>query len=246
MVSQVARPAVRREWLTIHEASALIGVSSATLRRWSDAGDIKAFTTPGGHRRFSRAAVLGLLPAARGERPNLERLAEAAERIVRTYRRQRSSAADAIPWIHGLAESERVPFRDHGRRIADSLLGFFHEPTPEGREACLVKAEAEARTYGQIAGGQGVALSETVEVFLRFRMPFLHEIAAFARRRGLDTIEATFLLETATEAIDRLLSSLMTGHESATVLGATGGGVGAGTIDDGPGDTCQPIEAISR
>ena len=39
-------PASRREWLTIHEASDLIGVSPATLRRWSDAGEIRAFTTP--------------------------------------------------------------------------------------------------------------------------------------------------------------------------------------------------------
>jgi len=52
------------EWLTVREASELIGVSPATLRRWSDNGEITTFTTPGGHRRFARSAIMGLLPAS--------------------------------------------------------------------------------------------------------------------------------------------------------------------------------------
>jgi glutamyl-tRNA reductase len=55
------------EWLTVREACELIGVSPATLRRWSDNGEIRTFTTPGGHRRFSRAAILGLLPEPAAE-----------------------------------------------------------------------------------------------------------------------------------------------------------------------------------
>ncbi len=57
---------VREEWLTLHEACSLVGVSPATLRRWSDNGDIRTFTTPGGHRRFAKSAILGLLPAPTG------------------------------------------------------------------------------------------------------------------------------------------------------------------------------------
>ena len=200
--------------MTIHEASALIGVSPATLRRWSDAGDIKAFTTPGGHRRFARSAVLGLLPASRRQRPSLERLGETVDHLTRVYRREIAGSADG-GWIAALDDAERVPYRDHGRRIAASLLAFFDAATDEDRQASLAEAESDAAEYGRIAGERGVAMPETVEVFLRFRMPFLHELAAVARRRGLDTSEATDLLETATEAIDRLLSALMRGHATA-------------------------------
>src|SRR5665811_882131 len=49
-------------WLSMGQASALLGVSSATLRRWAVEGRIATFTTPGGHRRFSPAAVESLLP----------------------------------------------------------------------------------------------------------------------------------------------------------------------------------------
>lgn len=56
---------VHEEWLTLNEACSLVGVSPATLRRWSDNGDVATFTTPGGHRRFARSAILDLLPVPR-------------------------------------------------------------------------------------------------------------------------------------------------------------------------------------
>jgi len=59
------------DWLALSEASRLLGVSAATLRRWSDAGRLRVFTTPGGHRRFSRSALERLLPADRTRRPTL-------------------------------------------------------------------------------------------------------------------------------------------------------------------------------
>ncbi len=217
MVSQAARPGTRREWLTIHEASALIGVSPATLRRWSDAGDIKAFTTPGGHRRFSRSAVLGLLPSTRRERPNLERLGETPDRLARVYRRQIARTADATGWIRLLDEEAKVPFRVHGRRIANALLAFFDAATAEEREARVVEAEVGCAEYGRIAAEHGIPIADAVELFLCFRMPFLQELGAVARRRALDTSEATDLLETATEVIDRLLGALVRAHEASSL-----------------------------
>ncbi len=215
-VSKTARAQTREEWLTVHEACALIGVSPATLRRWSDAGDIRTFTTPGGHRRFARSAILGLLPVARGQRPKLERLGETPEHMIRVYRRHLAEACDGVPWIGGLDDDELRPFRDHGRRIATSLLGFIDATTPEEHELAIEDAVRSAAEYGRIAARCDVGMSQTVEAFLRFRSPFLRELAAVARRRGLDTAEATDLLQTATEAIDLLLSSLMSGHTPAT------------------------------
>jgi excisionase family DNA binding protein len=202
--------------MSIREACALIGVSPATLRRWSDAGNIRAFTTPGGHRRFSRAAVSGLLPAARRGRPNLERLGETPARMARAYHRDLAHAAGAS-WIAELGEADREPLREHGRLIAGSMLRLFDAPTAREREASVALAEAASAECGRIAGRRGVALRETIEAFLRFRMPFLRELAGFARRGGLDTTETADLLEEATAAFDRLLTAAMDGHASATV-----------------------------
>jgi len=202
------------EWLTVHEACALIGVSPATLRRWSAAGDVQAFTTPGGHRRFARSMILGLLPSARRQRPTLERLGETPEHMTRVYRRHAAQACHGVSWISGLTEEKLEPLRDHGRRIATSLLTFIDAETPEERRPAMLKAAAAASEYGRIAARESGEIRETVEAFLRFRMLFLSELAQVARRRGLDTVEATNLLVTATQAIDQLLVALMNGHET--------------------------------
>jgi len=208
----------RREWMSIHEASSMIGVSPATLRRWSDAGDIKAFTTPGGHRRFSRAAVAGMLPADRRGRPKLGQLGETPERMTRIYRRELQRAVQWAPWIDTIDEADRTPLREHGQRIAGALLTFFDATDPEARGAALAIAEDSAAACGGIAGRIGLPCEATVEAFLRFRMPFVRELGGVARRRGLDTSETTLLLETATEALDRLLTAAIRGHERAVRL----------------------------
>ncbi len=45
------------EHLTSTEAARLLGVSPATIKRWSDDGVISTVRTPGGHRRFRRSDV---------------------------------------------------------------------------------------------------------------------------------------------------------------------------------------------
>ncbi|HLE82525.1 MAG TPA: helix-turn-helix domain-containing protein, partial [Dehalococcoidia bacterium] len=61
-------PPAGETWLSIREASRLLGVSSSTLRRWSDRKLIAVSVTPGGHRRYTRASIeelrqrLGSLP----------------------------------------------------------------------------------------------------------------------------------------------------------------------------------------
>jgi excisionase family DNA binding protein len=213
-VTRTAPTELVEQWLTVHEACALIGVSPATLRRWSAAGDVEAFTTPGGHRRFARSTILGLLPSARRQRPTLEHLGETPEHMTRVYRRHLTQACHGLSWLAGLSEDELEPLRDHGRQIMGALLVFIDATTADERQAAMLKAEDAVTEYGRIAARGSGGIRETVEAFLRFRMLFLGELAQVARRRGLDTVEATTLLVTATQAIDQLLVALMSGHET--------------------------------
>lgn len=213
-ISRTAPLEVAEQWLTVHEACALIGVSPATLRRWSAAGDVQAFTTPGGHRRFARSTILGLLPTSRRERPTLKRLGETAEHMTSVYRRQLAHACHGLGWCARLTEDELTPLREHGRQIAGSLLALIDAPTEQDRKSALEAATNDATEYGRIAARGSAEIGETVEAFLRMRMLFLGELAQVSRRRGLDTAEATNLLVTATQAIDPLLVALMNGHET--------------------------------
>ena len=63
-MSRTARPASRLG-LTASEAARHLGVSISTLRRWSDAGHVQSYRTPGGQRRFSVNALDAFLDSLR-------------------------------------------------------------------------------------------------------------------------------------------------------------------------------------
>jgi excisionase family DNA binding protein len=46
---------------TSSEAARYLGVSLATVRRWSNDGHLRGYRTPGGQRRFSRDQLDGFL-----------------------------------------------------------------------------------------------------------------------------------------------------------------------------------------
>jgi excisionase family DNA binding protein len=203
-------------WLSLGEASRLLGVSAATLRRWSDSGRLTAFTTPGGHRRFSRAALEKMLPATRGRRPAIGGFMTPA-RLAHAYRTDvRRAESHAAPWLAVLGPAERDAFRDLGRRLAGALVAHLDAADPADRARHMAGATAYAAEYGRRGAAHGLSLSEVVEEFLLFRRPFLAEIATTARRRAFDAAEVAGLFEDAERALDGLLVATMSGHGRAT------------------------------
>jgi excisionase family DNA binding protein len=201
-------------WLTIHEASALIGVSEATLRRWAEAGDVEAFVTPGGHRRFTRRAILDLLPRPGRPHRTLRQLGETPERVVRQYRRELTGAA--ARWLPQLDEAQREAFRAPGRQMLTGVFGYLEAPDDASGAAALETAREAAEAYGRLAEAQGLDVATSVEAFVHFRSPFLEELATIARRRRLDASEAISLIIAAASVFDRLLPTLLAGHVTAS------------------------------
>ncbi len=202
----------RSPWLGLGEASRLLGITPATLRRWADHGDVAAFVTPGGHRRFSRSVIEALLPQPRSRRPMLTGLSTSASRVARAYLRpvRAGRPADAARFT-ALSNAERAELGERGRRLLSLLLDHLNEDGP-GSSGKIVEAEALANEYGHRAATLGASLSATLEAFVRFRGAFIGELAAIARRRRLDTREATVLLVEGERAADRLLVALIDGH----------------------------------
>ena len=206
-------------WLTMQEASDLIGISPATLRRWTDAGDLEAFVTPGGHRRFARSSILGLLPTGGRRHRRLSDLGETPEQAVRQYRRDVTRYSPSGDWVRGLDEAGREAFREPGRRILAGVLGYLDAATPEESEAALGGALDASERYGALSREQGMDVAAVTETFLGFRLPFLHELGRIARRRRLETAEAMDLLLAASRIFDRLLVTLIHGHRGLAPSG---------------------------
>ncbi len=198
------------DWLGLGEASRLLGVTPGTLRRWSDDGRLHVFTTPGGHRRFPRSAVERLIRAHPPARRALGAGAVTPARMARAYRREARDAARDLPWLLVLSDEQRLWFREHGRKLAALLLAHLETTEADEREARLNDAAGDAAAYGRMATDLGLSMSQTVEGFLAFRRPFLHELGDVAQRRGFETEEATALLFAAEQAMDRLLVATLT------------------------------------
>lgn len=117
-----------------------------------------------------------------------------------------------MPWLTGLTDQQREWFRSHGREMAELLLVHLDATEPDVRADSVRQAAEDSAAYGRLAASLGLSLSQTVEGFLQFRRPFLHQLATFAARRELDAAATTELIETAEHAMDRLLMSTMAGH----------------------------------
>lgn len=201
--------------MSLGEAARVLGVAPTTLRRWADDGVVRSFVTPGGHRRFVRSSIDALVPADRRDRPSLERLGETPEHMARAYRRSMARPTGDPAWLRGMQGADRDPLREHGRGLSAALLGYLDAGTQPEREARLADASEAAAHYGTLAQARGATIHETVAAYLRFSRPFVAELATLARRRNLDTAEATELLETTLAALDTLLLATIDAHQAA-------------------------------
>lgn len=117
-VSRSDPPTDAEVWLSVHDAAAMLGVSSATLRRWCAHGDIEAFTTPGGHRRYALSAIRALQSGLRAVRArdtdsDVEERCEACR--VRELGELLAGWADLSP-------DRRAQLEDMSRRLVAEVL----------------------------------------------------------------------------------------------------------------------------
>jgi len=60
-----ASPVPSPRFLNVSEAAGFLGVSAASVRKWSDQGLVPVFRTPGGQRRYSPADLEAFLDSMR-------------------------------------------------------------------------------------------------------------------------------------------------------------------------------------
>lgn len=202
-LSQGPAPA-SNDWISLGPASRMLGVDPDTLRRWSDVGHIRSFTTPGGHRRFARSDVARLHEARRAAKRPLATLGATPERMARAYARQYRNGG-SVPAADVLNAPERDAFRIEGRRLIEALVAYLDATTPAAREAAEAEAlEAVARKARRL-GASDVDVATAIGAFISARRPFLAEIEAIGRRRALETPAMMGLYADAAAVLDRLL-----------------------------------------
>lgn len=200
------------DWLSLGPASRFLGVDPDTLRRWADDGRVRAYATPGGHRRFSQSDLERISEGRRPKRRPLSALGATSDRVTRAY--ARSYRSDGAPAPVDQLESEaRSEFRTEGRRLVAILLAYLDATRPADRERWETEALAiTGATARRLAEG-GASTADAVASYVRARQPFLVEIASIGRRRALDGTQLAALFEAAIGLLDRLLLHLVATHD---------------------------------
>ena len=112
---------IRDSVVTIKEASRILGVNEATLRQWTDEGRLKAFITPGGHRRYAKSDLLKFMKASQ-KVLDVKDLASEMEDTVRLHRQTARSHLEATAWYSKLDRSSQERLAELGRRLLGLIV----------------------------------------------------------------------------------------------------------------------------
>lgn len=150
-------------WVTLGRACAILGVDESTLRRWADAGRLRTYRTPGGHRRFSLANLQEII-AAQANTPQGELGRAAFARIRSQIRRVRQQEGG---WYASVSESDRERLRDLGRRLVVMVGDYMNKRRAAPGQ--LEEARRLGLEYGRILSASGMPLANAVEAYIGFR-----------------------------------------------------------------------------
>jgi excisionase family DNA binding protein len=199
------RPApTTTDWISLGPAARLLGVDPDTLRRWSDVGRIRSFTTPGGHRRFARADVARLQEARRTTKRPLATLGATPERMARAYARS-YRAGGSVPAADAIGAPERDAFRVDGRRLIEALVAYLDATSPAAREVAETEAMDTVAGTARRLGDSNLDIATAIAAFVAARKPFLAELESIGKRRALEAPAVMGLYAEAAALLDRLL-----------------------------------------
>jgi excisionase family DNA binding protein len=205
-------------WITLGQACKLLGVNESTLRRWADAGHVRSFRTPGGHRRFSeddlRALVAGQQATIEQE-PYTAISNLALTRIRRRLQRGRSHSA---PWYAGLPKEEREHLRPLGRRLVSLVSEYLSKGARRG--PLLEEARAIASEYGKQVARDGVSFRDTLDAFVFFRKTLDETAMEEAQKADMTVDKALELWELLSTLEEQMLLSIAESYEEAEAVTA--------------------------
>lgn len=207
----------------------------ATLRRWTQQGYLRAFRTPGGHRRYLKSALETFLARAQGSAPPVA-LDVLERRALSQTRRVLKARLPAEPWRPRYHQRE-VALRTSGRELLGLLVHYAARERDQ--EAYLERARQMLRHYGREAAELGLSAADTARAFLVFRRAIVEAIARTLSQPPVGDPEGWRLLERAERFFDELLVATLEGHSegqppgeapasTALHLAAVGGGAGGG------------------
>lgn len=198
----------------------MLGVDESTLRRWADAGQIRAFRTPGGHRRFAEADVQAIL-SGQAYKPHARPGDLGTLALARIRRQLQRGPVHDAPWHVEAGEQERERMRVLGRRLVTFVSDYL---SGRGRRGARGEAREIGHEYGRELAQAGLSLQQTLEAFTFFRRSLDQATRQVAQKTGLSPEETLThheqIMGLADEVLLGIAESFEESHNAASLPGS--------------------------
>lgn len=194
----------------IHEACQILRVSETALRQWTDEGKIKAFVTPGGHRRYLVADLkkfMGSHQKAIGIRDLVVELEDA----VLPLREIGRTSLPTKAWYNKLDPESQQRLASLGRNMLQVIIKYATEPSR--REETIITARNIGHDFGQTLAKSGLPLTDSVEAFILHRDPIMSAATHLMKRRETLTGRVVEAIPMVAHVMDGALVSLVAAHQ---------------------------------
>ncbi len=198
-------------WLTLTGASELLGVHPTTLRAWADAGLVRAFLTPGGHRRFMASELRAFIEQRRSDSA-AHTLLVAPDRTLQQVRQQLDTqTVTRQGWFQRMSDVQRSHHRLTGQRLLGLLIQFVSRE--ENADHFLSEARDLAREYGNEFALAGSSIVELAQAFMLFRRMIVNAAYGSANVPTVNDSEGMRLWQRINLFMDELLIATLESFE---------------------------------
>jgi len=197
-------------WISLSRACNLLGVNESTLRRWADAGYVRSFRTPGGHRRFAeddlRALMAGQGRPGSASYGSLGHLA-----LMRIRRRLQRGKKHEAHWHADMPASDRERLRSLGQRLVNLASEYLGRGSRRSR--LMDEARQIGQQYGREFADKQLPVRDAVEAFIFFRKGLDDAAIELAHRGNLSAEEAVDVWELMAGLADQILLAMADAYE---------------------------------
>jgi excisionase family DNA binding protein len=203
----------QKDWLSLSEASERLGVHATTLRRWADAGQIRCFRTPGGHRRFRNSDLTAWIQGQRSTdlvRPP-DTLVQSAVGLARQEMAEHGVSRES--WYTAFElEEDRQEMRDTGRRLFGLAIQYMSRT--RNHDSILREGQRIGSFYGQASAQHGVSLVDMVRALFFFRESLLRAAKPGQANPGQYDAEDVRIHRQLRHFLDEVMYACLTSYEA--------------------------------
>ncbi len=195
--------------VTISVACRVLGVSETALRQWTDEGRVKAFVTPGGHRRYLLADLNKFMGFPHGE-VSFEDLAAELEHTALSLRQIGITVIGNSALQGRLSAEAMEELSSLGRSLLDSIVKYT---IPSESEEALRAARSIGENLGISLAKLGLPLTDSVEAFIMHRSPLMEAAVGLMKKRESLTGRMVETIPMVAHVMDEALVSLVAAHQ---------------------------------